>query len=58
MSEERELDPTTSLGFILNLKLSRVAAVRQALSDLEGVHIIISKLGPPRSLWITVGDKP
>ncbi len=51
-SEERELDPRVSLGFVLVLPISRVAAVKDALSDLEGVRVVISRMGPPRTLWL------
>ena len=49
---ERELDPRVSLGFVLVLPMSRIAAVQDALSDLEGVRVVISRLGPPRTLWL------
>lgn len=55
-NEERELDPTVSLGFVLVLPISRVGAVKEALSDLEGVRVVISKMGPPRTLWIREGS--
>ncbi len=57
MSEEGEMDPIVSLGFILKAKLSRVAAIRKVLSGLEGVHIIVSRLGEPRHLWIKGGEE-
>ncbi len=58
MDDERQLDPAISLAFILNLRVSKVSEVREALAALEGIQIVISKLGAPRSLWITEGRKP
>ncbi len=57
-SEERELDPRVSLGFVLVLPISLVAVVKEALSDLEGVQVVISRVGPPRTLWLVEGDGP
>ncbi|MEE9237179.1 MAG: hypothetical protein V3U52_05270 [Thermoplasmata archaeon] len=57
-NEERELDPRISLGFVLVLPISLVGAVKEALSDLEGVQVVISKMGVPRSLWIKEGKGP
>jgi hypothetical protein len=52
MDRDRELDPRISLGIILVLPLSRVADVREALSVLEDVKVVVSKVGPPRTLWL------
>ncbi len=57
MVEEGEMDPIVSLGFILKARLSRVADIREVLSDMEGVRIIVSKLGEPRHLWIKGGEE-
>ncbi len=56
-SEERELDPQVSLGFVLVLPISRVGAVKEALAKLEGVRVVISRMGPPRTLWIQEGSR-
>ncbi len=58
MDEDRQLDPAISLAFILNLRVSKVAEVREALAGLEDIRVVVSRLGPPRSLWITEGEKP
>ena len=61
MGQERNadsLDPTVSLGFILNLPLSRVEEIRRFLLGLAGVRVVVSKLGPPRTLWIREGPEP
>ena len=57
-SEERELDPTVSLGFVLVLPISRVTSVKEALSGLEGVRVVISRMGPPRTLWLVDREGP
>ncbi len=54
--EEREndyeLDPVVSLGFVLGLPLSKVEAVRKALSGIDGVKLIVSRVGSPKTLWL------
>ena len=52
------LDPTISLAVVLNLKMSEVAAVRSALEGLPGVRVIVTKVGPPKTLWIKEGQGP
>lgn len=58
MNEDHDLDPTVSLAFVLSLHVSKVEAVREALRKLEGVRVVLSKIGPPRTLWIREGDGP
>ncbi len=57
MDEDRQLDPAISLAFVLNLRISKVEAVREALRELEGVRVVLSKIGPPRTLWIKEGEE-
>ncbi len=58
MDEDRQLDPAISLAFVLNLRISKVAEVREALAALEDVRVVLSKIGPPRTLWLVEGDGP
>ncbi len=58
MDEDRQLDPAISLAFILNLRVSKVSEVREALAALENVQVVVSRLGAPRSLWIREGERP
>ena len=52
----RELDPTVSLAVVLSLPFSRVSEVKDALAGLPGVKVVLSRMGPPRSLWIRTGE--
>lgn len=58
MDEDRQLDPAISLAFVLNLRVSKVSEVREALAALEDVRVVLSRLGPPRTLWIREGEGP
>ncbi len=58
MDDDRQLDPAISLAFVLNLRVSKVSEVREALAALEDVRVVVSRLGPPRSLWIREGEGP
>ena len=58
MGEDRQLDPAISLAFVLNLRVSKVSEVREALAALEDVRVVLSRLGPPRTLWIQEGEGP
>jgi hypothetical protein len=35
-----------------------VERIRRFLEDLEGVKVVLSKVGPPRTLWIVEGPEP
>ena len=58
MDENRQLDPTVSLAFVLSLRVSRIQDVREVLAGLEGVRVVLSKVGAPRTLWIQEGEGP
>ncbi len=53
-----DLDPKVSLAFVLTLRISRVEGVREALRGVEGVRIVTSRVGAPRTLWIQEGEAP
>ena len=58
--EEQEddygLDPMVSLGFILGVPLSKVEDIHRALDAVDGVKLIVSRVGAPRTLWLVRQD--
>ncbi len=47
-----ELNPRVSLAVLLTLTLKDVEAVREALAQVPGVHVVTERVGARGTLWI------
>ncbi len=52
-----ELNPRISLAVLLTLELTDVEAVREALAQVPGVKVVLSKVAPRGTLWIREGSR-